>query len=189
MAKPSQQHKPRGKEAVRSALTASATQLFAEKGPSNVSVRDIAKHANVNHGLVHRHFGSKEALVVTVMNGLAEEVNETLGPVREDEGLLQDKGGAAAHWRILAHELLAGEDPAQLQQDFPVFQRLITASRNSLGPEVNAYAVATYLVSTGLGMMLFGPFFQVASGLEDAEWKETRLSVYALVQKSLSKSV
>jgi AcrR family transcriptional regulator len=195
MAKPTEEKKPRGRDSVRAALTASATELYAKFGPAGVSVREIAKHAKVNHGLVHRHFGSKEALLVEVMNGLASQVNTALGPVREDETLaellpllVQDEGGVGTHWRILAQAILAGEDPAELQKDFPVFQRLIAAARNSLGPDVHAEVVATFLVSTGLGMMLFNPFFQAASGQSDADWLETRVGVYRLVLKSLSAS-
>jgi AcrR family transcriptional regulator len=49
--------------ATRDALLASAVELFAEHGPASVSIRDIARHAGVNHGLVHRHFGSKDDLL------------------------------------------------------------------------------------------------------------------------------
>jgi len=38
-------------------------ELFAEHGPASVSIRDVARHAGVNHGLIHRHFGSKTDLL------------------------------------------------------------------------------------------------------------------------------
>src|SRR5262245_54292223 len=38
-------------------------ELLAERSIDGVSVRDVAAKAGVNHGLVHRHFGSKEALI------------------------------------------------------------------------------------------------------------------------------
>ena len=41
--------------------------LFAERGPAATSIRDVAKRAAVNHGLIHRHFGSKERLVGAVL--------------------------------------------------------------------------------------------------------------------------
>jgi TetR/AcrR family transcriptional regulator, repressor for neighboring sulfatase len=47
----------------RDALLAAAVELFAEHGPASVSIRDIARHAGVNHGLVHRHFGSRDELL------------------------------------------------------------------------------------------------------------------------------
>ena len=39
----------------------SAIELFAASGPASVSVRDVARHAGVNQGLIYRHFGSKDA--------------------------------------------------------------------------------------------------------------------------------
>lgn len=47
----------------RDALLDAAVELFAERGPASVSIRDIARHAGVNHGLIHRHFGSKDDLL------------------------------------------------------------------------------------------------------------------------------
>jgi len=37
--------------------------LLIEEGPSGLSIRNIAKKAGVNHGLVHHYFGSKENLM------------------------------------------------------------------------------------------------------------------------------
>lgn len=56
---------PEGPEAgsARDALLGAAVELFAEHGPASVSIRDIARYAGVNHGLVHRHFGSKDELL------------------------------------------------------------------------------------------------------------------------------
>jgi AcrR family transcriptional regulator len=50
-------------DSARDALLAAAVELFAERGPASVSIRDIARHAGVNHGLVHRHFGSRDDLL------------------------------------------------------------------------------------------------------------------------------
>jgi hypothetical protein len=35
--------------------------LFAERGPAATSIRDIAARSRVNHGLIHRHVGGKDA--------------------------------------------------------------------------------------------------------------------------------
>ena len=58
----SQIDRPVGKAKVKSALQKAALTLLAERGMS-FSIRQVAKLARVNHGLVHRHFGSKEALL------------------------------------------------------------------------------------------------------------------------------
>ena len=41
----------------------SATELFAARGPSAVSLREIAAHAGVNFGLIHQYIGTKDNLL------------------------------------------------------------------------------------------------------------------------------
>ena len=79
---------PRGRDSVRAALLEAAETLFAEKGPAAVSVRDIAREAGVNHGLVHRHFGSKAGLLHDLMTTLSADIADAIGPEDEGESLL-----------------------------------------------------------------------------------------------------
>jgi AcrR family transcriptional regulator len=51
----------------RDVLLAAAIELIAAEGPASVSIRDVGHRAGVNHGLVHRHFGSKRALITEVI--------------------------------------------------------------------------------------------------------------------------
>ncbi|MEM1412146.1 MAG: CerR family C-terminal domain-containing protein [Pseudomonadota bacterium] len=46
----------------RERLLSSATELFAEHGKNDVSVRQIADQAGVSHGSIRYHFGSKDKL-------------------------------------------------------------------------------------------------------------------------------
>jgi AcrR family transcriptional regulator len=55
--------RPRERQEVMAAVLDAATALFAARSPASVSVRDIANAARVNHALVHRHFGSKKAVL------------------------------------------------------------------------------------------------------------------------------
>lgn len=61
---------PTGRAEVAAAILEAATELFAERGPAATSIRDIAARAGVNHGLVFRHFGTKEQLVGAVLDHL-----------------------------------------------------------------------------------------------------------------------
>jgi AcrR family transcriptional regulator len=45
------------------AVVKAAEELFAERGPSATTMRDIAARSGVNYGLVHRHFGTKKRLL------------------------------------------------------------------------------------------------------------------------------
>jgi AcrR family transcriptional regulator len=55
--------KPTGAAATQAALIDAFLRLVARRSVASVSVRDVAAAAGVNHGLVHRHFGSKDGLV------------------------------------------------------------------------------------------------------------------------------
>jgi len=105
----------RAQEVIRDA----ATRLFAERGFSRTSVRDIAAAAGVDPTIVIRHFGSKDALFLQTMS-----VDEGFRGLTE--GPLEDLG------RNLLRRLVAHADPAQAE----VFAALIGALDR---PEVRNY--------------------------------------------------
>ncbi len=53
--------RPMGPDAVRDALVEATIELIVSKGMA-ISVREIAAKADVNHGLIHTYFGSKDGL-------------------------------------------------------------------------------------------------------------------------------
>jgi AcrR family transcriptional regulator len=57
----------------RRRLVEAGTQLFAELGFRAVSVRDLAKKADVNSALINYHFGSKEGLFEEVIRASAAQ--------------------------------------------------------------------------------------------------------------------
>jgi AcrR family transcriptional regulator len=121
--------RPRGRDEVRAAILAAARRRFATEGPA-ASTRDIAADANVNLGLLHRHFGSKDQLIRAVFADVAErgfakiEAAETF-----DEALACIFAGALdredTYARMLAGALLAGRQPSELQNEFPTIRRLV----------------------------------------------------------------
>src|SRR3954449_1737200 len=68
----------------RRAILDAAARAFAERGYSKATLRDIARRAGVTHGLVLRHFGSKENLFLAAVpgtrsiDGLSEDSPEPL---------------------------------------------------------------------------------------------------------------
>jgi len=50
------------------AVVEAPTDLIPDKPPSRVSTRAIADKATINHGLIHRHFGSKKNLILHVID-------------------------------------------------------------------------------------------------------------------------
>lgn len=70
---PTPRQRARGGEAVRSALIEAAADMLGERGPKNLSVRDLAERAGVNHGQIHHYFGGKRGLLEATMRTLAAD--------------------------------------------------------------------------------------------------------------------
>lgn len=58
-----------------------ATVLFANKGLSGVSIRELAEAAQVNSALIFYHFGGKEQLYGVVLEAQYEEVQSGLSSI------------------------------------------------------------------------------------------------------------
>ncbi|MEZ5219322.1 MAG: TetR/AcrR family transcriptional regulator [Ilumatobacteraceae bacterium] len=69
--------RPEGRAAVRQALIRATIETFVEEGMS-VSVRSIAARANVNHGLVHQYFGSKNQLLEEAFATVSQQAMDDL---------------------------------------------------------------------------------------------------------------
>lgn len=60
----------------RELLLNAALKLFAEQGVDGVSIRAVNREAGLGPGATHYHFGTKEALVDTVMHTFGDSVTE-----------------------------------------------------------------------------------------------------------------
>lgn len=166
---------PRGRDAVKEALLDAAAELFAAHGSRAVSVRDVAARAGVNHGLVHRHFGSKDALRQAVMDRLTEQIAKAAEGAKLRLGELPRAFSATAalgkYWRMLARALLDGDDIHALQERFPVVDQLLrqlgeAKQEGALDADIDVRVLAASSVALALGWLLFEPFVLAAAGLE-----------------------
>jgi|GEM_PF-6011425 len=64
--------------ATRRALIDAAAELIAERGPQAASVQAITGHSRVSRGLIGWHFGSKDQLVVEVVERSMSEIESAL---------------------------------------------------------------------------------------------------------------
>tara|TARA_B100000768_G_scaffold28447_1_gene26834 strand:- start:377 stop:967 length:591 start_codon:yes stop_codon:yes gene_type:complete len=62
-----------GRKNVEKKLIDSAAQLLGSIGPNQLSIRDIAVHAGVNHAQIHHYFGGKQGLLEATYKQLAFE--------------------------------------------------------------------------------------------------------------------
>ncbi len=107
---------------VPAAILRSAGELLSRNSPSEVTLREIAAHAGVNYGLIHRHFGTKEALILRLFDAFAkygaslmqdaESIYEAIAKAFEAES------GAFAE--ILAWMILDRVEPDRLWGDLTV---------------------------------------------------------------------
>lgn len=62
-----------GRKNVEKKLIDSAAELLGTIGPNQLSIRDIALHAGVNHAQIHHYFGGKQGLLEATYKQLAFE--------------------------------------------------------------------------------------------------------------------
>jgi TetR/AcrR family transcriptional regulator, repressor for neighboring sulfatase len=171
---------PVGREEVAAAVLDAAADLFAERGPAATSIRDIAARSKVNHGLVFRHFGTKEQLVGAVLNHLgatAVKHRETRAPAAEMERALD------RHLRVMARALLDGYPAGQLQTQFPGVALLLDQVRQSHSDDRDARLAAANAVALQMGWRLFEPFLKSAAGLDDITDAELKQSIGAEIAR------
>ena len=154
------------------AVLDAAADLFAVRGPAATSIREVAARSGVNHGLVYRHFGTKEELVSAVLDHVSDRFNQAL-----DSGSDQAGRVAERQWRVLARAILDGYPVGRLQRRFPFVDELVEEARGATGDDVAARLAAGHVVALELGWRLFEPFLRSATGLEDfdpdALWRAT----------------
>src|SRR5258707_14378168 len=70
----------------RTAILAAAERLYAERGFSDVTLRDIVAEASVNLAAVNYHFGSKDELIAALFVSRSLALNrERLGDLKAAE--------------------------------------------------------------------------------------------------------
>lgn len=57
-------------------LLEAAYELFGQRDPADVSVRELAKKANVNIASINYHFGSKEGLYMSLLENITQYMQE-----------------------------------------------------------------------------------------------------------------
>ena len=145
--------KPVGRDAVMAALVDATSSLILEQGVT-MSVREIAQRADVNHGLVHTYFGSKDALVTAAFGHIVARAAAEL----DDDGfppadLAFRRGGEVT--RALARVMLdVGGDPYPSHPILPSWRAALATTRPTASDAEldESVIVATTL---GLGWALF----------------------------------
>jgi len=164
--------RPYGREEIRAALLNAANELFGSKGPDAVSVRDVAKLADVNHALLHRHFGSKEKLLRDLMERHAASFLHSSSQAKDAyhaasmmfDLMLREP----SFIRIVAQLLLTGHQPDEFvtpQGGLAKLQELVAVKHPDLG-EDQTKLIAAASSAFSMGWLLFEPFVLKGVGYE-----------------------
>ncbi|MBU2647958.1 TetR/AcrR family transcriptional regulator [bacterium] len=62
-----------------------ATRLLLEKGGGGLTIREIAAEAGVNKGLLHHYFGSKENLMIDVIEHKGDQIKKMIQQYLESQ--------------------------------------------------------------------------------------------------------
>jgi AcrR family transcriptional regulator len=165
---------PLGRDEVVAAALAAAADLFAERGPAATSIRDIAARAGVNHGLIHRHFGSKDKLVGAVLDYLGQYLADLLA---SDSPHAVLDAAIDRQLRVIARTTLDGYPIGALQTRFPNIAASIDRLRRSGMSDRQARFAAAHLTALQLSWRVFGDFLRASAGLDDASGHELAQSI------------
>ena len=132
-----------GREQTTAAILDAAEKLFAERGFTAVTVRDIAAEAGVSHALVHRYLGSKQD-VYRAMLARREDVILDAAPAEGDlleatrlmlrEAVLHQR----SYVRLLTHSALHGLSYERTVGRFAATARLTELARQVVAEEGEA---------------------------------------------------
>lgn len=173
---------PTGRAEVAAAILEAATDLFADRGPASTSIRDIAARSNVNHGLVFRHFGTKEHLVGAVLDHLGANLSallETDTPADVLERALDRQ------MRVMARTVLDGYPAGRLQQRFPNIAALLDGVLPLHNDETSARLAVANALALQFGWRLFAPILRSSTGIDELPEAEVRQAVGAEVARIL----
>ena len=168
------------------AVMNAAAELFAERSPGQVSIREIAERAQVNHSLVHRHFGTKAELLSAVMKQTSREyvqrIESTADPAQAfREGFLygaEERPEAAA----TARAVLDYEPDPTVERTFPMMDRHIKVleaafAANNAVPRHSPQVIAAAALALMSGWFILEDWLVEAAALDDRDLGTVRAEI------------
>lgn len=162
------QSPPRGREQVIDAIIEATIELCRTGGPDKVTLRRVADQANVNYGLLHRHFGTKTEVIKAAMRRAHERSFRVLVQPSEDletavSHILVEGSNTLA--RVMAWGILQGEidtilPPAESSLMLTgLYQLAVKGSdAKSAADSLATKVTVGTLVAALLGWRLFEPY-------------------------------
>ncbi|HUR08599.1 MAG TPA: TetR/AcrR family transcriptional regulator [Nonomuraea sp.] len=150
----------------RELILGAAAELFAEKGYRQTTFIDVARRSGISRGSIPWHFGSKEGLLLAVLEHSVEMVRDRLAEVPEEgeAGFEQLNLGAGAMFALPTTKLFVTLLVEALEPDSPIRGRYVAIhntlrehcrrwlERLPLPPGVSAEALAVTIIGAGIGI-------------------------------------
>ena len=185
---------PYGRDEVKKAILDATQKLLLKKSPNQITVREIAEAAGIKHPLIHRHFGTKEDVIVAVHERSIAKAAQKVAGIENLEGNLGAffeavKKNKFRHIAI-SRAMLDGVLPDIILDGFPVMKRLLelvkkrcgeTGSDTGFTPEM----IAAILAATTLGWFFYEPFLIAATEQEDKKQSELHKMVVEALEEIL----
>ena len=173
---------PRGDSTItRQVILAAARDLFATRGIHNVSVRQIAAAAGVNHALVHRYFGTKSDMIAEILENEARAMSSMARPEADAVTSLAALGeiftyvlteGRTSLLLMLRAEI-DGMAPERMLDGSPLRPLALLADwldRQGSGARgADPHLVAMVLGAALVGLAAVQPMLSAGVGLEDED--------------------
>ncbi|GAA3467488.1 TetR/AcrR family transcriptional regulator [Nonomuraea roseola] len=149
----------------RELILAAAAELFAEKGYRQTTFIDVAERSGISRGSIPWHFGSKEGLLLAVLERSVAMVRDSLAEEPgEEAGLEQLNRGAGTMFALPTTKLFVTLLVEALEPDSPIRGRYVEIhntlrehcrrwlERLPLPQGLSAEALAVTIIGAGIGI-------------------------------------
>ncbi|MDB3947814.1 TetR family transcriptional regulator [Gammaproteobacteria bacterium] len=170
-----------GRKNVEKKLIDSAAELLGSIGPNQLSIRDIAVHAGVNHAQIHHYFGGKQGLLEATYKQLAFEHMQQLE--RRNIGVMNLgneplSGLTENYFNALIRAVLDGQmDLLRVQIDSGLSMskktlKELTKLRGASKPSAEEKAAIALVMVLEFGFAAIKPYITEVLKISDKDMKE-----------------
>jgi len=183
---------PRGGEEIKEAILKATEKLLAKHNPTEISLRQIATAANVNHSLIHRYFRTKDSVILAVHGRIIEKLGQQFSGIETLDGniekLFKISKENPSRRILLARAMLDGADPQLIRHHFPTVHQLMHLLKKKKSEVKNptkfdAETLAAFFVASVMGWFLYEPFLLASTGLDKKSKDKVHHQIIQMLEK------
>jgi TetR/AcrR family transcriptional regulator, repressor for neighboring sulfatase len=187
---------PHGRKAIKEAVLNATEKLLSEYSPNEITVRQIAKEAGVNHSLIHRHFGTKEKVIIAVHEQMIGKMSSATADIENIVGnvklFFKASEQNSSRRILLTKAMLDGVSPHLIQNHFPVMHQLLNlAKKRSAEKETPSKyddeVLVAFLTASVMGWFLYQPFLIASLGLENKNKDDIHNQLIEMLEEIIEK--